>query len=540
MPSGSSPATRKSPWGLWHRAYVEALIGLHKKALDDLAGAEKLARGEDGPKTPEWVDTLEAYCHFDLARLKKVDGPRAKFAAFLRMLAFEFPRHSDVPLRSARELLSFDPECFRAVDVMYQVGGVANLHVATTYPLQLLTDVVPKRIWEIESLPAVVLEPIDRQAGEVALVEVLVRAGGPGEDEGEPSWAVFGHLIRETRFVQVQHRLDFMRNWWSVPVDEFWDEARPLVAGHRYQPYLVAMALGTPQADQAFADSFDEAWLPDLEFTEQKMTGKLGGISEENRKTAWRLTQNHMDHLVKDFATQCALFSKDNKVLWIHNANKILTLSPENPYAMSLLVEVDWETSSPVSSNGRRRPPISPRSSGRLGRRYSEMRRYEKARVLLERYIAESPEHWAFERLAENYREQGDREHWLATLDRYLAEGDDHGLDQAKVRVEIANYTSRTAGGEGAALCRGRRGDVGGLGDEFAPSGAMSVGGLGARRALGASPLGALSELVGGANRLDFCRRTGHGDVEAAQGSSSNTPRPSAPPNRRRRLSSNT
>ena len=110
-----------------------------------------------------------------------------------------------------------------------------------------------------------------RNAGEVALVEALERAGRPGEDAGEPSWAVLGSLIRETRFVHVQHRLDFMTHWWHVPVEEFWDEARPLVARHRFQPYLLTMAIGTPQADRAFADSFDPSWLPDLEYAEEPM-----------------------------------------------------------------------------------------------------------------------------------------------------------------------------------------------------------------------------------------------------------------------------
>ena len=61
------------------------------------------------------------------------------------MLAFEFPSHSDVPLRTAKDLLSYDPECFRAHDVMCQVGGVSNLHVATMYAPQVLTEVVPRR-----------------------------------------------------------------------------------------------------------------------------------------------------------------------------------------------------------------------------------------------------------------------------------------------------------------------------------------------------------------------------------------------------------
>ena len=115
-------------------------------------------------------------------------------------------------------------------------------------------------------------------------------------------------------------------------------------------------------------------------------------------------------------------------------------LSPENPYAMSLLIEVDWEAIQPRLADWEKKHADFLPLVGALGRRYSELKQYDKAREFLERYIAESPEHWAYERLAKNYREQGDTAHWLATLDQYLAAGEDHGLDHAKVRVEIANY----------------------------------------------------------------------------------------------------
>ncbi len=38
----------KQPWGLWHRAFALALVGLHRDALADLDAAKKLrrARGE--------------------------------------------------------------------------------------------------------------------------------------------------------------------------------------------------------------------------------------------------------------------------------------------------------------------------------------------------------------------------------------------------------------------------------------------------------------------------------------------------------------
>ncbi len=122
-----------SPWGLWHRAYIEALAGLHARALSDLDKAQELSRREGAPKVPAWADTIAAYCHFDLARLKGLGGSQAKLAGLLRLLAMEYPHHSNVALHAAKDVLSSDPECFRAHDVMYRVGGVSNLHIATMF-----------------------------------------------------------------------------------------------------------------------------------------------------------------------------------------------------------------------------------------------------------------------------------------------------------------------------------------------------------------------------------------------------------------------
>ena len=60
-------------------------------------------------------------------------------------------------------------------------------------------------------------------------------------------------LARETRFVHVFRRLHFMAHKWNVPVDDYFDEVRPLVAEHRYLPYLEsyvpAARPGRPRAD---------------------------------------------------------------------------------------------------------------------------------------------------------------------------------------------------------------------------------------------------------------------------------------------------
>ena len=130
---------------------------------------------------------------------------------------------------------------------MCQVNGVANMHVATTVGPQVLDQIVLRRIGEIGTLPASIRERVDRQAGEIALVEALRRSGDPGADPGEPSWSVLGALIRETRFVQIWRRLNFMKTAWSVPVDDFWTEARASVKDHPFRPSSKAWRILSPR-----------------------------------------------------------------------------------------------------------------------------------------------------------------------------------------------------------------------------------------------------------------------------------------------------
>ena len=202
----------KSASSLWHRAYAEALIGLNQHATADLEEARALAKESGKVKPPAWVEVIDASAHCDLKRLNIHGGPHSALAALLRLAIAEFPVTPNWLAQAAKDLLGIDVECYRAIDAMCAAGGVSNLHVATMLGPQTMELTFPQRLAALDKLPAVVREQFDRPAGgEVALVEALVKAGQPDADPGEPSWGVLGHLIRETRFVQVYRRLHFMR-----------------------------------------------------------------------------------------------------------------------------------------------------------------------------------------------------------------------------------------------------------------------------------------------------------------------------------------
>ncbi len=109
----------------------------------------------------------------------------------------------------------------------------------------------------IPGLPEAARKAAERP-DEVAMTQAMDDASVSAGDSAEPSWAALAKIVSETRFAFTCRRLDFMRNLWSVPTDEYWKEIRPLVAAHRFRPLLEAYATGPfSPAVQAFMADID-------------------------------------------------------------------------------------------------------------------------------------------------------------------------------------------------------------------------------------------------------------------------------------------
>ncbi len=293
----------------------------------------------------------------------------------------------------------------------------------------------PEKIKSLSTLPDSVKKPPDHDGDELTLVNQLAQAGMPGQDTGEPSWGVLAHLARETRFVHSFRRLFFMARKWNVPVDEYFEQVRPLVAGHRYFPYLQSFVLPPQQAGRvmsAFADLLD---LTDIEPTARHMIDDFRDLKLSAGEMGWRLSLTHCSILAHDVAERIRQVG-DKKD---HFGRLLLIISPYSGYAMGTLVAADWDRVKGEVPAWREKVGDAPGLIGALGKKYAALKQYDEAEKYLKRYTELSGDEWAYQELSACYEARGDRERARATLDEYLNKTEDAGLQHAQIQVQMAN-----------------------------------------------------------------------------------------------------
>jgi tetratricopeptide (TPR) repeat protein len=458
-----------SPWALWHRAYARALAGMHGAALADIAEADRQHQATTtglagdqaarAPAAPTWVKLIEAYCRYDTAQLQAGphrDPENAELALLLWFLTVENSDSSTLKVQTALAVLRACPECFRVHDAMCDVGGVSNLHRATTFGPSVLRESLPTRLPALPGIPAAVKlackspwfsGPADEglpPANLPSIVKALLEAGAPGKDATEPSWAVLARLIEEVAFVQVQRRAHFVRYTWCLPlqdVQKFLNQALPLVAGHPYRSFIASYAVEAQRDPPAFSACFADLQIVDADFGMTPLIKAMWNIPAADgaypARDAWKLAFLHVDAIARDLELNLA---NNNEGARPAIARRLLAVSPHSPYAVAALILWDWPYASQHAqeleqTHGQQLPVIAA-----LARRYSSLKQLDDAQRCLKRWIALAPDKWAYTQLADSYLQQGNLQGWQATLDEYLQQPDEGGLSHAQVRVTIARH----------------------------------------------------------------------------------------------------
>ncbi len=167
--------------GLWHRAFAESLLGLHKDALADIAEARQRARAVGDLFPPVWADLIEACARCDLVRMNVPDGPLAPLSALLRLLALEPTVLVDLGLLAGKDMLALDPECYRAHDAMCRLGELLNnIEQPTSMGPDVFARTIPLKLGALDALPTIVRAHLDKTSVTgTALFDALGTAGAP-------------------------------------------------------------------------------------------------------------------------------------------------------------------------------------------------------------------------------------------------------------------------------------------------------------------------------------------------------------------------
>jgi tetratricopeptide (TPR) repeat protein len=184
-------------------------------------------------------------------------------------------------------------------------------------------------------------------------------------------------------------------------------------------------------------DLIDHLDVANVQLTSFPMLIAIVQSRHAQARVAWTFAVKHVDNNAHDLAE---LVQRSNGLDMAAQAQLLMAISPQSPYAKAVLIEKDWVQAKRHLAEWEQDANKSPAILAALAKRYNELGKFDETQSALLRYIRFSPDYWAYEQLAKNYRQRGDLEHWQSILEQFLAKTEDHGLAHARVRAEIANH----------------------------------------------------------------------------------------------------
>jgi len=433
---------RNAPASLRGQAYVEALAGLFRSAVADLDLADKADGGKD---LPYWVAMVRAYTATDAPALERIarDHPDDPWPAYLRFLAVSQSssyfgqedrtcRHEI--LAAGRPILEAVPDCYRVIDGLVAMSGVANLHTATAVGYELYPKAMPERVAAVPGLPKSVVAPAP-VAGEPA--EVVLRRkldAAAAEDPSGLTWGVLARQLREVRFLQVGRRLQFIAYQLAAPADEFAAEALPLVADHPNRGYVASFAgrYDGPEALKALR-ALD---LADLELKADSVAYRFAALDPPTYRRLQGLAWEHV--VLGTVPGQIASVIRVAESGRGNEAHNLLKYHPGSPLGRGVLIETRWDEAKPnAEAWAKDHSGADTLVIARLGSQALKEERLDDAERLFKEALGRSPEGWVFQGLAGVYVRRGDLDGYAEAATEFL-KTDDLSLDHARVAGDLA------------------------------------------------------------------------------------------------------
>ena len=463
----------RTPETLWHRAYAFSLAGLHNYALEDLEAAEAAWRNikkEDRPLRPAWVDLIDAHCRFDLKRLEAgTDDIRYwQLARLLWFLSTNLCGEDEPTLAVAAKCLPDMPECCRLHDGMCSIKDWGSSNRTTEKWLEVTGPMLYERLKALKGLPrpaakvlgAIDTDPFPKDIDEdfqtrADIVRALadtgeaLPAGAEGNaghgaqysEEGEPSWAALGLLVRELSFAQIWRRAFCLGQISSSPgVDGFLTTSAPLLAGHPYAHYVESLAHNYDAQQAAWAKL--RIKRPDgLEIQEYPMTEYYYEKLRHDGDMLGRLLSTYPDLTVRDIYRHLKIFdavgNRYNPDTYRRPVFRLLVISPYSPYARALAVDYFGELFRDKLPEWEKTADGNARLCRGLATRYMLDKRWESSHKWAGKSFQLSPTEDNALLRGEVYWREGKKERWVAALEDFLNHPD-RGLSHGRIHFAIA------------------------------------------------------------------------------------------------------
>jgi tetratricopeptide (TPR) repeat protein len=222
----------------------------------------------------------------------------------------------------------------------------------------------------------------------------------------------------------------------------------------------------------------------------------------------WPVIMSHCDYVVDDLEFAGHYDVRPNTL----DARRLQIVSPRSPQAVGLLILLEEKPTSMRQWEQEFHDRAEVVKA--LGMRYAESAQWADAERCLRRFLEITPDQWGFAELAKVYLRQNDREKWKETLDESLKH-EDFALSHAQTRVSIARYLMNQKKWDEALL----------YADAAAQTGASWAMKCAAECHEALEHWEEADQLMrANSERYSteqfewylWCRRTGHGDVQAA------------------------
>ncbi len=446
----------------WHRAYVQAVIGAHGAALEELEAIAQLEPSAE--KLPAWTELVAPTAHFEMEKLAEIGGRRREVAEVAALLQWELYRAFMVPrwdYEKGVATMRACPEAYGVYNVLAHSIGLKVERVGAYSALAAFARFLPARVAKVPGLPDAtrqlaapaggVLGALFGGGSEASLslkpkqiADSLIAATTDDATAGEFTWAVLGELISEEQFVEAANFMHVAQDATESPMEGVVAQFLPLVEGHRYEPLIASYAQGR-RVNEAVYEAMRDMRVVDPRGNMHTMFVRIWNAPYEEDCKGRRLNGlatwncNHtLPGLVEGYwyaAGTRASFSVDNRKNF---ADAFTRVSPNSPIPLRVELEVMEEPTIEKLAAHEQKLRDDPVAWLDLGTAYYNLSDWDGAERCYKRSNDLSPSYDATQFLASSYVENGKPELWQPTLEAYL-EVEDLSLDHARVHNQLAD-----------------------------------------------------------------------------------------------------